>query len=244
MQLIIIQPYARRAMSMIYVFLRHLQSWAEPSLLLHRHINSSRYRARPTFSTALLFVMLTIAAACITLPSCGGGQSVDQSVPPPSVQYTIGPADVLRIEVWKEEALSQTVPVRTDGKISLPLINDIYVVGLTPLELQKDLTKQFSQFIENPTVSVIVQEINSLKIFVVGNVNQPGVFDVKREINVLQAISLAGGFTEWANKRNIKLFRKHGGVEQVIKINYNKIVSGEHPELNIPLLPGDNIVVP
>ena len=214
---------------MIYLLLRHLRALPESSLLLHKHMKASRYRARTTFSTASLFVMLTIAASCITLPSCGGGKAIDQSVPPPSVQYTIGPADVLKIDVWKEPELSLTVPVRTDGKISLPLINDIYVVGLTPLELQKELTKKFAQYVENPTVSVIVEEINSLKIFVVGNVNQPGVFDVKREINVLQAISLAGGFTEWANKRNIKLFRKHGGVEQVIEINYNKIISGKYP---------------
>lgn len=229
---------------MIYVLLRLLQALSESWLLLRKHMDSWRCRTLIAFPNASIFVMLAIAALFSTLPSCGGRQSVDQSVPPPSVQYTIGPADVLKIDVWKEPSLSLAVPVRTDGKISLPLINDIYVVGLTPLALQKELTKQFSQFIENPTVSVIVQEINSLKIFVVGNVNQPGVFDVKREINVLQAISLAGGFTEWANKRNIKLFRKHGGTEQVITINYNKIVSGKHPELNIPLLPGDNIVVP
>lgn len=205
--------------------------------------NPAAQRTRFVLLEAFVLFML-IAPALTILSSCGGGMAVDQSVPPPSVQYTIGPADVLKIDVWKEPELSLAVPVRTDGKISLPLINDMYVVGMTPLELQKELTKQFALFIENPTVSVIVEEINSLKIFVVGNVNQPGVFDVKREINVLQAISLAGGFTEWANKRNIKLFRKHGGVEQVIKINYNKIISGEHPELNIPLQPGDNIVVP
>lgn len=230
---------------MIYLFLSLLHAWL--SSVLHFHtwrVVSLANRFRCALPSALLTSLLIMAASCTLLSSCGGGKPLDLSVPPPSVQYTIGPADVLKIDVWKEPELSLTVPVRTDGKISLPLINDIYVVGLTPIDLQKELTKQFAKYIENPTVSVIVQEINSLKIFVVGNVNQPGVLDVKREINVLQAISLAGGFTEWANKRNIKLFRKQGGTEQVIKINYNKIISGEHPELNIPLLPGDNIVVP
>ena len=232
-------------MSMIYLFLNKLNSLpGSAHLLAHKGKVSAEKVPHCAVPSCLLLVMLAITASFTFLSSCGGGKAIDQSVPPPSVQYTIGPADVLKIDVWKEPELSLTVPVRTDGKISLPLINDIYVVGLTPIELQKELTKQFAQYVENPTVSVIVEEINSLKIFVVGNVNQPGVFDVKREINVLQAISLAGGFTEWANKRNIKLFRKHGGVEQVIKINYNKIISGEHPELNIPLQPGDNIVVP
>ncbi|MBN2376139.1 MAG: polysaccharide biosynthesis/export family protein [Sedimentisphaerales bacterium] len=187
--------------------------------------------------------LLAMVIICI-IPSCGGKKAVEQTMPPPSAQYVIGPEDVLKIDVWKEPELSQSVPVRTDGKISLPLVNDVYVVGLTPLALQQELTGKLSKFIENPTVSVIVEQINSLKIFVVGNVNNPGVFDVKTEVNVLQAISMAGGFTEWANKRKIKIFRRQGGVEQVIEVNYNKITSGKHPELNIPLQPGDSIVVP
>jgi len=198
-----------------------------------------------TYRSGVIRCLLMITLACgSVLPSCGGGRTVEQAVPPPSVQYVIGPEDLIKIDVWKEPELSQSVPVRTDGKISLPLINDVYVVGLTPLALQQELTQKLSKFVENPTVSVIVEQINSLKIYVVGNVNNPGVFDVKREINVLQAISLAGGFTEWANKRKIKIFRKQGGAEQIIEINYNKITSGKHPELNIPLQPGDSIVVP
>jgi len=194
---------------------------------------------RSAFRTVILFFqVLVITGSCTT-------QKVpEQVMPPPSVQYTIGPADVIKIDVWKEPELSVTVPVRTDGKISLPLIHDVHVVGLTPIALQEELTRMLATYIENPTVSVVVQEINSLKIFVIGNVVQPGVFDAKREINVLQAIAMAGGCTEWANKRNITIFRKYGGTEQVIKVNYNKIVSGEHPELNIPLQPGDTINVP
>ena len=189
---------------------------------------------------ALLIFMLT---TCTTL-SCGNKKVAEKSIPPPGTQYIIGPEDILNINVWNEPQLSLSVPVRTDGKISLPLIHDIHVVNLTPLELKEELTKRFAEYVENPTVSVIVEQVNSLKIFVVGNVNTPGVFDVKREVNVLQAISMAGGFTEWAKKRKIKIFRKHGGVEKVIKINYNKIISGKNPELNIPLQPGDTIVVP
>lgn len=190
------------------------------------------------------FILLIGALALCTISSCGGKKVIEKSIPPPGTQYIIGPEDLLKISVWNEPELSLSVPVRTDGKISLPLIHDVQVVGLTPIELKEELTKRFAQYVENPTVSVIVEEVNSLKVFVVGNVNQPGVFDVKREINVLQAISMAGGFTEWAKKRKIKIFRKHGGIEKVIKINYNRIISGKHPELNIPLQPGDTIVVP
>lgn len=194
--------------------------------------------------TKTFYNLLSVTLLLSTITSCGGISHIEQSIPPPSVQYTIGPEDLIRVDVWKEPELSVSVPVRTDGKISLPLIHDIHVVGLTPLELQTEIITKLSQYIENPTVSVIVEEINSLKIFITGNVNQPGVYDVKSEVNILQVISMAGGFTEWANKRKIKIFRKHAGTEQVITVNYNKIISGEHPELNIPLQPGDSIVVP
>jgi len=192
----------------------------------------------------LIFTLLISSLLICLILSCGGKKFIEQSIPPPGTQYIIGPEDVLKINVWNEPELSLSVPVRTDGKISLPLIHDILVVNLTPLELKEELTKRFAEYVENPTVSVIIEQINSLKIFVVGNVNNPGVFDVKREVNFLQAISLAGGFTEWAKKRKIQIFRNHKGVEKVIKVNYNKISSGKHPELNIPLQPGDTIVVP
>ena len=181
--------------------------------------------------------------AISTILSCGT-KTIEQSIPPPSTEFVIGPEDVLKINVWEEKNLSLSVPVRVDGKISLPLIHDVYVVGLTPTELKDELTKKLSKYIENPTVSVIVEEINSLKFFVVGNVKRSGVFELDREVNVLQAISKAGGFTEWAKKSKLKIFRKHRGVEKIIKINYNKIVSGKHPELNIPIQPGDTIVIP
>jgi polysaccharide export outer membrane protein len=192
---------------------------------------------------SLLALLISLLTIC-TIYSCGGKKIVEKSIPPPGTRFLIGVNDVLRVDVWEEVKLSLSVPVRTDGKISLPLIHDVQAAGLTPLELKDELTRLLSQYIENPTVSVIVTMVNSLNIFIVGNVNKPGVYDVKREVNILQAISTAGGFTEWAKKRKIKIFRNHGGVEKVIKVNYNKIASGKHPELNIPLQPGDTILVP
>jgi len=191
----------------------------------------------------LLPFLISLLTIC-TISACGGKKIVEESIPPPGTRFLIGVNDVLRIDVWEEEKLSLTVPVRTDGKISLPLVDDVQAAGLTPFELKEELTRLLAQYIENPTVSVIVTMVNSLNIFIVGNIQKPGVYDVKREVNILQAISTAGGFTEWAKKRRIKIFRNHGGVEKVIKVNYNKIASGKHPELNIPLQPGDTILVP
>ena len=192
----------------------------------------------------IFFTLLISISVICTSFSCGVKKIIEQSIQTPSTQYIIGPEDIIRIIVLKEPELSLSVTVRSDGKISLPFIKEIKVVGLTQIELQEELTKRLSKYIERPVVSVIIEEINSLKIFIVGNVNEPGVFDIKREVTVLQAISMAGGFTRYAKKRKIKIFRKHGGIEKVIKLNYNHIISGKNPELNIPLQPGDTIVVP
>lgn len=187
---------------------------------------------------------LVISLTCINLffSSCSKPPAVEIATLPPSVQYVIGPEDVLVITVWKEPELTQTVPVRPDGKISLPLLNDVPAAGLTPLELQKDLTKKLSTYLESPTVSVTVSEINSLKIFVIGNVNTPGTVQVQQEVNLLQAISLAGGLNEWAKKSKLKIVRKDGAIEKTFYVNYNKILKGK--EANIPIYPGDTIIVP
>jgi len=227
-----------------YKCLKYLFTTLRLLVTISQYIQNHSEEVTQMNTKKIFFNLLIIISANFFLLSCGGKKVIEQSIPPPGTQYIIGPEDILGINVWKEPELSQSVPVRADGKISMPLIHDVHVVGLTPIELKEELTKRLSKYIENPTVSVIVEEINSLKIFIVGNVNQPGVFEIDREINVLQAISMAGGFTEWAKKSKIKIFRKHGGVEKVIKVNYNKIISGKHPDLNIPLQPGDSIVVP
>jgi len=194
-----------------------------------------------------LFTLFMSFLALCTISSCGGKKVIEEPVPPPTtpgVIYRIGPEDILNIHVWKEPELSLSVTVRADGKISMPLIDDVHVSGLTPLELKKDITRKLSAFIDNPSVSVIVEETNSLKIFVMGNVMQPGVYEIDREINLLQAISMAGGLTKFAQKSAITVLRKYGGVEKTITINSKKITSGKNPELNIPLQPGDLVFVP
>ena len=157
-------------------------------------------------------------------------------------QYLIGPEDVLNIEVWREKNLSGTVPVRMDGKISMPLIHDLQAAGLTPLQLQESLVQKLKEFIENPNVSVTVTEANSFKVYVSGQVKTPGVFKLRAETNLLQIISMAGGFTEWANPKKILIVRKEGGGEKRITANHKRMANGKEPIL--VLQPGDTVIVP
>jgi len=161
-----------------------------------------------------------------------------------SDQYVIGPEDVLYIHVWREDALSRTVPVRVDGNISLPIINEIRAAGLTPLQLKEALTTRLKEFIESPNVSVTVTEANSFKVYVSGQVKTPGVYRLRSETTVLQIIPMAGGFTEWANQKKILVIRKENGKEKRITVNYKKILKGDNPGSNIALKPGDTVIVP
>jgi len=161
-----------------------------------------------------------------------------------SNQYVIGAEDVLYIHTWKEEALSRTVPVRMDGKISIPLIDEVQAAGLTPLQLKEILTEKFKKFIDNPNVSVIVTEANSFKIYVSGQVRTPGVYRIRGETSLLQIIPMAGGFTDWANQKKILIIRKENGTEKRITVNYKKIVQGKEPISSSILKSGDTIIVP
>jgi len=158
--------------------------------------------------------------------------------------YVIGPEDVLSINVWREEALTRQVPVRSDGKISLPLVDEIHAAGLTPLQLKEKLTLRLKEFIDNPNVSVIVTQANSQKIYVSGEVRTPGVYPLRGETTLLQIIPMAGGFTEWADQKKVLIIRKEGGKDKRIVVNYKKIVSGEDMSYNLKLKPGDTVIVP
>jgi polysaccharide export outer membrane protein len=161
-----------------------------------------------------------------------------------SDQYVIGSEDVLYIHVWKEESVTRTIPVRMDGKISLPLIQEIKAAGLTPLQLKEVLATRFKEFIENPIVSVTVMEANSCKVYVMGQVRNPGVYRLRSETAIVQIIPLAGGFTDWANQKKILIIRKEDGKEKRIKVNYKKIMDGKDLSSNIILKAGDTIIIP
>ena len=161
-----------------------------------------------------------------------------------SDQYVIGPEDVLYIHVWREEALSRTVPVRMDGNISLPIIQEIKAAGLTPLKLKEGLTERLKEFIESPNISVTVMEANSYKVYISGQVRTPGVYRLRSETSLLQMIPMAGGFAEWANQKKILIIRKEDGKEKRFTVNYKKILTGKDPGSNVILKAGDTIIVP
>jgi polysaccharide export outer membrane protein len=159
-------------------------------------------------------------------------------------RYVIGPEDVLYIHVWREDALSRTVPVRMDGNISLPLIHEIKAAGLTPLQLEEAIAEKLKGFYENPNVSVTVIETNSFKVYVSGEVRTPGVYRLRSETSILQIIPMAGGFTDWAKQRKILVIRKENGKEKRLTVDYKKAIKGDDPSSNIILKPGDTIIVP
>jgi Periplasmic protein involved in polysaccharide export len=158
--------------------------------------------------------------------------------------YKIGPQDVLRVDVWKEPEISRTLPVRPDGKVSLPLLNDVQAAGLTPVQLASKIADGLRKYITNPQVTVGVTEINSRRIFVTGEVTKPGAFSLLPNMTVLQALSSSGGFTQFARLKNIYILRTEDGKQVKHPFNYKEAVSGKHPEQNIILEGGDVIVVP
>jgi polysaccharide export outer membrane protein len=159
-------------------------------------------------------------------------------------RYVIGSEDVLYIHVWREDALSRTVPVRMDGNISLPLIHEIKAAGLTPIQLEEAIAERLKGFYENPNVSVTVIETNSFKVYVSGEVRTPGVYRLRSETSILQIIPMAGGFTDWAKQKKILIIRKENGKEKRFTVDYKKAMKGDDPGSNIILKPGDTIIVP
>jgi len=158
--------------------------------------------------------------------------------------YVIGPEDVLYIYVWKEENLSRTVPVRMDGMISIPLVDDIKAAGLTPLQLKELLLAKLREYVDTPDVTVIVTEANSYKVYVQGEVRNPGVVILRTETSILQLIVKVGGFTDWADKKKITVIRKEGGKEIRIRANYKKIIDGDEGAQDIILKSGDIVIIP
>jgi polysaccharide export outer membrane protein len=158
--------------------------------------------------------------------------------------YKIGPQDVLKIDVWKEEQLTRTVPVRPDGKITLPLLNDVQAVGLTPMELAGVISDQLKKYINGPQVTVSVTEINSRRVYVNGEVTKAGAYALLPHMTVLQALSSSGGFTQFARVKNIYVLRTENGKQIKMPFNYKEAISGKNVAQNIELQPGDVIVVP
>ncbi len=175
----------------------------------------------------------------------GGNRDEPMSVPTTTdPAYVIGADDVLDISAWKEPEITRTIPVRPDGKISLPLINDIQAAGLTPTQLAMIITEKLKKYLTDPQVTVIVRAINSRRIYIMGEVGRPGAFPLLPDMTILQALSGAGGFTQFANLKGIYLLRNENGKQLKYPFNYKEVVKGQRPEQNIVLKPGDTIIVP
>ena len=158
-------------------------------------------------------------------------------------EYVIGPEDVLHVAVWKEADLTATLPVRPDGKISLPLLNDVQAAGLTPIHLAESITEKLKKYVADPRVTVVVTQINSKRIYMVGEVAHTGPIPMLPNMTVLQAVSSAG-LTQFANTKGIYVLRMENGKQQKMPVNYRKLVKGEQMDQNYVLQPGDTIVVP
>ena len=188
-----------------------------------------------------------IAAALLVL-LCGAAaaqKTATRTEQDPPNAYQIGLADVLEVSVWKNPELSVTVPVRPDGRISVPLLGDVQAAGLTPLALKAALTDGYKEYITAPGVSVVVKEIHSRKIYVTGEVAHPGTYDLEPRGKLMQALALAGGLTPYAKGRVVLLRDGHDGrQEKRMEVALKSIVNGKKPEDNVLLQPGDTLVVP
>jgi polysaccharide export outer membrane protein len=192
--------------------------------------------------------LLLAGMLCLSFTGCAPTVTQVREYESPS-EFLLGPEDVLEIAVWKNQDLTKTVIIRPDGLISMPIVGDIQAAGLSANELAQRIAERLRQFVQNPAVSVNVKELNSYSVFVVGEVLKPGKLQLKSYITILQAISMAGGFTEYAKKNRLQVVRmKSNGDRKVremhIPVRYEEVVTGKSESGNMVLLSGDVVVVP
>ena len=194
--------------------------------------------------TCLLARTAGAVALCAGLGAAGcSAKTADIVVRPAPPEYVIAVDDVLTIAFWQEQITPTEVVVRPDGRISLPLLNDVQAAGYTPQQLAATLEEAASKFITEPNATVIVKEIRSRKVFVLGEVGIPGMVPLVGDMTVLQLIAVGGGLNEYADKKNIVIIRTEDGHEQRLKFNYTEVVNGKNAQQNIFLQPGDTVVV-
>jgi polysaccharide export outer membrane protein len=199
-----------------------------------------------------LLIMLSVIgftpapAPALQIPATESSNAdVRTAAKPHDADYVIGSSDVLAITVWKEPEISRSIPVRPDGRISLPLVGEIQAAGRTPLQLEEEISTKLKAYITNPDVNVIVQQINSEKFNVLGRVTKPGSYPLAGTTTVLDAIATAGGFQDFAKQKGVYILRTApGGGQTRLAFNYKDVVKGKHTEQNIKLQPGDTVVVP
>jgi polysaccharide export outer membrane protein len=197
------------------------------------------------FVVSLVLVAGLVGGADAEQLNSARTSSIEPAAPvAPASDYVIGPEDMLQISVWKNESLSRELPVRPDGKISMPLLHDIQAAGLTPMQLRDKIATELAEYMPNPEVSVTILEVRSYRVSVLGEVIRPGVLQLRAPTTVLEALALAGGFRDFASPSKIVIFRKDPrGQTERLRFNYNRAVGGSADE-NVTLRAGDVVVVP
>jgi polysaccharide biosynthesis/export protein len=209
----------------------------------------TQMHAMTTLTVFALVAVTSLAAGQNPPPANGAaarppaGVNIPSGVATPA-DYVIGPEDVLTVVFWREKDLSAEVAVRPDGKISLPLLNDVQAAGMTPEELRGHLTTAAAKFVTDPTVTVVVKAINSRKVFITGQVTKPGPYALTGPTTVMQLIAMAGGVHEFADSKNITILRTEDGKPMAIRFNYKEVEKRKNLKQNIELKPGDTIIVP
>ncbi len=198
---------------------------------------------KAAMATLLVISGLALAQDAAPAQPAAGGAVSDATAVLGGPEYVIGPEDVLHVAVWKEADLTATLPVRPDGKISLPLLNDVQAAGLTPMQLADSLTEKLKKYVASPRVTVVVSQINSKRIYMAGEVSHTGAMPMLPNMTVLQAVSSAG-LTQFANTKKIYVLRTVNGKQQKLPVDYRKLLKGEQMDHNYVLQPGDTIVVP
>jgi polysaccharide export outer membrane protein len=191
--------------------------------------------------------LITFAVLCVLAASPCASPAAEAARPAPSAgetEYRIGEGDVLNIDVWKDPALTRLLSVLPDGKIAYPLIGELAAAGKTVAELKKEIEQKLARYISDPVVTVEVRQMNSLHIYVLGRVNAPGRVVLTSNVNVLQALAIAGGPTAYANRSRIRIFRQEGGKTVIIPFDYDDVTAGKNLGSNILLKRGDVVFVP
>lgn len=197
--------------------------------------------ARLLLLITIFYGTMLTAGTIIAMPAFANENNTPQNN---ANKYIIGLGDILDISIWNEPDISRTVFVRLDGKISLPLIGGIQAHGQSPETLSQHLQEQFSKFITEPSVSVILKASKSKRYYILGQIKMPGEFAIEYPITVLQAIARSGGFLEWAKKSRILIVRQDDDSEKIITFNYDTLIKGENLKQNILIKPGDTIIIP
>ncbi len=187
------------------------------------------------FLFIIIFIIFILASPAICSDALQTGKK----------EYRIGSGDILEITTWKEPDFSrENILVRIDGKITFPLLDDLQAAGLSTLQLKKAIKKKVKEYVDNPVVTVTVQSPNSKKFYILGEIVRTGEYPLVKNLTVLQAFALAGGFTEWASKKEIILFRREKGMEKILRINYKNIIKGKDFSQNVVIKSDDTIIVP